>query len=144
MAMRIWSVGLNAPYFVTANFNRDVSYNGAREALRSWHLRLDRRLLGPKWQKKPAENRTQFIAYVEHLSSNLHWHLLVRPPGHVSQTEFSAAAKDAWGCLVEGGSLDIQIARSKADREKVASYCTKDLWIRENYEKFVLSTEFLS
>jgi len=68
---------MEAEYFVTANFNMGTSYEAARKTLKGWHARLDRKLLGGSWCRKAQDERTQYVAFAEHLDSNLHWHLLL-------------------------------------------------------------------
>ena len=45
---------MDADYFVTLNFNRDTKHEAARKALRAWHARVDKALLGGSWSPKPV------------------------------------------------------------------------------------------
>ncbi len=133
---------MEADYFVTANFNRDTSYEAARKALKGWHARVDKVLLGGSWSRKARAERTQFVAFVEHLESNLHWHLLLRLGEGADEQRFEQVAEGCWLRLVKSGSLDVEKIDTSADRARVANYVTKDLWRREARDGFVLSGEF--
>lgn len=140
--MAAFAEGLQPTHFVTANFNRDISYEGARQALKAWHARVDRKLLGPKWLEKPFDVRTEFLATVEHMASNPHWHLLVRPAGHAGGMTFEDVGGQVWQALQPAGSLDVRPLLTLHDMHRVSTYCVKDLVKSENYERFVLSREF--
>jgi len=44
-------------YFITANFNRDITYETAMKLLKKWHKELDRKLYGEYfWKKKPRRS----------------------------------------------------------------------------------------
>lgn len=143
-AMAGFAAGLEATHFVTANFNRDITYAGAKQALKAWHARVERKLLGPKWLGKPVEARTEFLAVIEHMSSNPHWHLLVRPASGAGRLTFEDVAEPVWQALQPAGSLDVQRLATHRDVRRTANYCAKDLAKPENYEGFVLSREFIS
>src|SRR5690349_3967746 len=69
---------------VTLMFNRPTTLEGARKDLKAWLARLDEHWLGRAWSRRPSEERTFAIAFVEHPESNLHLHVLVRIPPSVS------------------------------------------------------------
>ena len=96
-AMNEMLCDMDAEYFVTANFNRDTSYAAARKALKAWYARVDKALLGGSWSRKARNERTFFIACVEHFDSNLHWHLLLRLGDGAERQRFEAVATKSRG-----------------------------------------------
>ena len=161
-ALREMLQGEGINYFVTANLNwekklipgrnmfdrwhahltRGPEFAKARNALRQWHAEVDRSLLGSKWSKKDASERTFFAAFPEHADHNLHYHLLLRLPGEWLSEEFQLLAIDHWGRVVPGGSLDVQPLLTDEDVQNVVRYATKDFLRKDLMENFFLSTEF--
>ena len=130
---------MGAEYFVTLNFNRDTNYEAARKALKAWHAFVDKALLGGSWSRKARNERTFFIACVEHLDSNIHWHVMLRLCEGANTQRFEAVAEQCWEKLVKSGSL--KMWHLETDLEE-ARYTVKDLWRQKAIELFVLSTEF--
>ena len=130
---------MDADYFVTLNFNRDTNYEAARKALKAWHARVDKALLGGSWSRKVRNERTFFIACVEHLESNIHWHVMLRLGEGADTQRFEAVAEQRWEKLVKSGSLKMWHLVTDLDE---ARYTVKDLWRQKAIELFVLSTEF--
>ena len=128
-------------HHVTLAFNEWRSLPSARETLRQWHGRVDRALLGRSWQKRSLGCRTLFLAFAEHIDSNIHYHLLVRPASARIGYSFDIATEHAWRNLVQGGSVAVSPIY---DAIGISHYVTKDLWQSRNYENFVVSTEFVS
>lgn len=128
----------NFTHFVTLAFNRDTDINGARKTLGAWHGRLDSKLLGHRWAGRPEAERTFFIAFPEHISTNLHYHLMVRPAAG-RKCQFDDVAGVIWTGLVASGSINIQPI---TNRKKLNSYVTKELNCASSFENFVISTEF--
>jgi hypothetical protein len=127
-------------YFVTANFNTERTDTGVRQTLKRWHAKLDRRLLGGRWQKK-IEQRTLFVACCENAATNVHWHMMVKVT-EKGQQQFDTTAAALWENEVASGTMDVQRLATKEDELKAASYATKGLWLAKGIESFVLSTEF--
>ena len=141
-ALRNWLCELNPNYFVTTNFNRDTTFEGARHCLRHWHGCVDRKLLGKNWCKKPNVARTFFIGFAEHPDSNLNYHLLLRVPDSEKHQTFEKIAADYWTRIVASGSLDLQKLNTDHELRIKSRYATKDLWLDELLEQFVISSEF--
>lgn len=130
---------LDGNYFVTLTFNpsktlpsstsrgnyNNWSVDKAVDALKHWHARLDRKLLGPDWRKSTKnEMRSEFIAFVEHPNSNIHWHLILKlhsPNENVFLTE----AEAIWEKLVPSGTVDIKPIRTSEDNLDFSGYCSK-------------------
>ncbi len=141
-AIRQFISARNSDFFVTANFNRDTNIESARNALKSGGARIDRRLVGKHWSKKPVEERIFFYAAPEHIHSNLHWHIMLSVPDEDKKKHFKWIAANYWKQLVPSGSMDIQLITSAADNAKASSYVAKELWRQENIDAFLISTEF--
>lgn len=78
--MRCWLHSRSQGYthFVTLSTNDPMKNDEASYGLlRAWDARVNRALLGPKWQKRPDE-RIVWFACLEGLDSACHWHLLFR------------------------------------------------------------------
>jgi hypothetical protein len=91
-------------HFTTLVFNRDITANGARHFLRELHARLDRKTLGTDWAKMdPITERLFSISFMEHPTSNLHWHMLWRSTQH--EAELKEAMPAFWEKLVPSGNV---------------------------------------
>ncbi len=141
-AVRDFSIDQNVGYFITANFNRVTNDAAARKTLKAWHAHVDKQLLGGSWSKKTSGVRTFFLAYVEHLNSNMHWHLLLRLGANADDDRFVEVAADCWQTLVRSGSMDVRKLNTDADKARAASYATKELWRDDALVRFIVSTEF--
>ena len=127
--------GLDGDYFVTAVFNRQVGMAGAEASLQHWYNCMNRKLYGKKkWFNLAAEDRLQYVAVAENVSSNLHWHMVVKAGGKVPGWKFKMAATHYWEKYNKSGSMDVQKMMTAQDKEKVAYYVTKDTWQAVNYD----------
>lgn len=143
-AIRSMVCELEPNYFVTANFNREMTFEGAKRCLRHWHACIDHARLGTKWSKKPSDDRVFFFAFAEHPDTNLHYHLILRAPRLLDRPCFEALAPQVWERVVKGGSLDVQELKTELDVARVSTYATKDLWQDRLLEQWVLSSEFMT
>ncbi len=136
---RDWLDSFQFNYFVTAVFNCQTSEQSAKSALKKWHSRVDRQLLGPKWSCKATSERTFFVAFEEHPDSNRHYHLML----HSNQpTTFEEVAETTWLKIVPSGALDVQPLATNADKMRTTAYATKGLWQKQSLNNFIVSTEF--
>lgn len=153
--LRFWLESLKPTHFITFNFNTDVTLISARRALKRFHAKLDRALHGRRFHLLSSEERTFFVAFPEHVNSNLHYHALLRTNSY----DFSLMAPKIWKQVVPSGDLhnatdDVSgttlieawadgLAPAPmrcSDVQTVADYVTKDAF--QHYEHFVISTEF--
>ena len=118
---------------ITSIFNGPTSLASGQKALRGFHARLDRALLGRNWQRQPAEQRSFCIWQPEHIASNLHYHGCMRIP-QGKEEKFLTIAQGIWKKLVPSGAMDINPI---TDISGWAHYITK-----EAVEGFIISTEF--
>jgi hypothetical protein len=128
-------------FFVTANLNRATNWLGAKNALRHWHRKTDKELLGAGWQRRKSQ-KMFFIACCEGGETNLHWHILLKVKKG-RHAKFTDMAEGFWKQIIPSGSMDVQIIPSKEDAERVIRYATKDFWRSTEIEQFVLSSEFV-
>jgi hypothetical protein len=142
LAMSRMLQDMDAGYFVTANFNRCTNITAARNALKAWHARMDKALLGGSWSRKCDAERTFFIGFAEHFDSNLHWHLMLRLGDKADRRVFEQKAATCWDKLVTSGCMDVKKIDTCDDTRRIANYVTKDLWHDEARNGFVVSTEF--
>lgn len=156
--LRDWLLEQPFTHFVTFNFNRDETLASATAKIRLWHAGVDRQLLGKRFNKTPAEKRTFFYAFFEHIDTNLHAHALLICP----DDRFNPIAKAVWKRLVPSGDLHIgndqadinhgvtlpvdlhQPITSPEGREYAVRYALKEQWKAENYQHFILSSAFLN
>lgn len=117
-----WIADLKPDLYVTFVFNTAMTLRTAQDRLEAFQARVDRKLLGPKWQDK-SDNRTRYIAFAEKVDSNIHIHAVFQVPTGESR-EFAAAAPAFWKALAPAGNLDIQ---DVTHAEGVADYITKEI-----------------
>lgn len=137
-------------FFVTLNLNLpNASIQTGFNKLKQFHGHLDRALLGKYWHRKPYDERTLFMAFPEHIESNLHYHLFVRVKND-NKMDFCIEAPKAWKEVTTSGSIEIgnrengQILDSELDRIKTAWYSTKNIWNDNCRENFVISSQFIN
>jgi hypothetical protein len=99
-----WLVSFDVDWFITLNFNRPISIEGARHQFKEWLGRVDRSLLGPKWHRKPSSERTFAVATIENPDRNTHLHLLLKfpPKAQLSRSEILTKVYDNWKKLNPG------------------------------------------
>ncbi|OUR75553.1 hypothetical protein A9Q83_17195 [Alphaproteobacteria bacterium 46_93_T64] len=121
-----WLAEKDWDYFVTLATNKspnslhnDSLVSWANKQLHNWHARMDRKFLGPKWQNK-KDQRIEFVAFLEHADSNIHWHLMVKlhaPKHDIFESEASAT----WLSIVPSGSVITKCANK--DDTANATFC---------------------
>jgi hypothetical protein len=100
-------------------------------------------LLGKYYYKKPANRRIFSICFPERLESNFHYHGVFRVPSTLQST-FETTAMLEWFKVCRSGELTIrQISDAEAIKE-ATDYCLKEIYKIQNYENFVLSSQFWS
>ena len=132
-------------YFVTLATNHStLSQQAMRDRLKIWDARMNRFLVGPKWNNRPDE-RLVWFAFLEKAAVNPHCPLLVElDPAPQSATardrqkRFEIEAKLNWEGLVKSGDVDV---KAVAD-QRVIEYCSKELWRDEAFKALVCSREF--
>ncbi len=136
-------------HFVTLTYNQTDFYKPrqtlaiARDKLKHFHAKLDDKLLGSSWYKKPREERTFFIAFPEKIATNMHYHLLMRLHKRHEET-FKAAASNIWKSIVRSGTFDCQAFDTAPNPEGFLSYASKEQGKALNFNNSIISTEFLN
>ena len=115
----------------------------ARDKLKHFHAKLDDKLLGGNWHKKPREERTFFMAFPEKVATNMHDHLLMRLNKQHEET-FNAVASDIWTSIVQSGTFDCQAFDTAPDPKGYLSYVTKEQYRTLNFDHIIISNEFLN
>lgn len=129
-------------FFVTLIFNRDLTAETCRRKLKTLCARIDRLLLGRNWYKTKSHKRTRGFAVLEHIHSNIHWHLLIILPAtasHLSAPALEQIIMGFWLELVPSGSCSVKAIYSA---EGAAAYAGKELSDPESYRHFVILSEF--
>ena len=143
-AMRLFTVSLDPAYFVTANFNvPNMSLSQSRNALCEFDKRMNRRFYNKKFCHQQASDRLFFIAFPEHINSNLHYHLLTRVPQQL-KPRFEIYAAYEMKRVIPSASLQVDKLRTAADVRKASYYACKETFKIENYDNFIFSTEFMN
>lgn len=134
-------------YFITANFNKQMSLNAAQSNLIEWHRKLDKYLLGRNFYK-PTKNelRTICVACAEHVDSNIHWHFLVQRGDDcgsarlaLNHSMFGIRAALLWGETIAGGKMDVQNIDSRGGgKRRLANYMTKEFGHKEYAENILI------
>ena len=141
-AMRLFTVNLDPAYFVTANFNvPNMTLKQSRDALCEFDKRMNRRFYNKKFCHQQASDRLFFIAFPEHINSNLHCHLLTRVPQQL-KPRFEIYAAYEFKKVIPSASLRVDKLRTSDDIRKASYYACKENFKIENYDNFIISTEF--
>jgi hypothetical protein len=99
---------LNPALAITLAFNRDTTPACAARDLKHLHARLDRMVLGRSWAKR-SDDRSSYVAVIEHVDTNLHIHLALScAPEFVER--FAAAVAGIWNEMVPTGSVEVKRA----------------------------------
>lgn len=93
---------------ITLAFNRDTTPAGAAKDLKHLHARLDRLVLGRLWSKR-VNDRSIYVAVIEHVDTNLHIHLALScAPESVER--IAATVEGIWKEIIPTGSVKVRDA----------------------------------
>ena len=93
-------------YAITLGFHRDTTPADAIQKTRRLHAMLERAALGTAWLKR-VDERSSYIAVLEHVDTNLHVHLaLTCGAKHLACIE--TAVGGAWKKLVPSGTIKLK------------------------------------
>ncbi|SDR49874.1 hypothetical protein SAMN05519103_04010 [Rhizobiales bacterium GAS113] len=145
-AFRSWLETGRFDFFVGLAINdQSVGPRRARDLVREWNARMDRRIVGKQWLRRPDE-RMFALHVLEKPGSNPHWHSLIRlePPEPdrwpVQARKLQEYAELEWRKLIKSGTVDVQqITRTP---EFVARYIAKELAGEIQFREFILPDEF--
>jgi hypothetical protein len=151
--LREWLSNWPFSRFVTLTLNepgtgvsRSISSTAAhmRERLYQFDARMNRRLLGKDWQRRP-DNRIFYFFAPEKLAQNPHWHGVVYFYGAVGdelkrqEAIFDRRAPSIWKDLAPKGSVDV---KAIDDLPGGIGYIAKMQWLRVNYDHCIFPDEF--
>lgn len=124
----------------TVNFNCRSSVLTAKKKLGDLCQRFDRHHIGRRYLKKSGA-RTLVIGFPEHVSSNIHFHCLVR---HNLKCDLTYKTKQSlleywWKGLLPSGTVHCQAAY---DPEGAARYSTKEYFRADRFHDAFLSSDF--
>jgi hypothetical protein len=125
------------------NKERKLSINAARRLLRLFDAEINKYFLGKYYYKKPSCRRILSLLFPENIDSNLHYHGVFYVPKEFHD-EFEKIAILTWLKVNKSGSLKIRPLLTKADIHQATDYCIKNIYVFQNYEQYVLSSEFWS
>lgn len=131
---------------LTVSWNRDTPLPVATRHLKALHALVDRRLLGPRYARKPRDQRTPAVFVYEGLSQGgfVHAHSLwrVRDRRHLLPFArlFPGERGGVWNQIVEGGSYKLDL---NDDPRVFAGYALKGQHPGSAEDQIVWSTDFL-
>ena len=115
-----------------------------RDRLRQFDARMNHKLIGRDWQRRPDNRMFHFFA-PEKIITNPHWHGLVCFFGaegdELARQEevFDRYAGAIWSDLVPKGSTNVQAI---FDLPGGIEYVAKTLWDEVNFDQCILPDEF--
>jgi hypothetical protein len=118
-----------------------LSIERARRDIGMLLARIDRRLLGTRFHKKP-DLRTNGVFFFEHVDRNLHAHALIRvQPGWLLDFHrlFPKDRGGAWNDIVPSGSYSLQII---TDDWGAAGYAVKGQFLGADERMTVWAEDF--
>jgi len=137
------ALSLAPTHNIDFNFNRERSIEGSKEEINFFHAGIERKILGKYFYRKPARERIKSICFIEHIDSNLHYHGLVHIPKHY-HSKFNNQAIKTWLKICPSGWLEITPIPTEPEIFIKSNYAHKEIFKLQNYENFVLHSEFWS
>lgn len=88
---------------------------------------------GKRWARYPPHLRLRALAFLEHPTTNPHWHTLIAGPPEIiaAVLEHSAAI---WGGLIRNGHGDVELVRNLKASSR---YVTKEMWQDWSFDSYV-------
>ena len=124
-------------------YNKEKALLRRRDELKLFHASLERKLLGKYFYRKPAKDRIKSICFPEHIDSNVHYHGIFSIPKRYHD-KFTNLAIMSWLKICKSGHLEILPLITDDQRIGKINYCHKEIFKLQNYESFVLHSEFWS
>jgi len=132
-ALLQWISDSGCNWCLTLNPNRGLPLSTETGIIRQAFDDTDRELIGPRYRFKDARRRQLGFVFAEHVRSNLHFHIALRPGDSDSLSEQRRHAErlaENWWMRVPSGSFNIAEATSE---EGWARYITKEIY-RQDFE----------
>lgn len=124
-------------------YNKEKALLRRRGQLNLFHANIERKLLGKYFYKKPAKDRIKSICFPEHINTNVHYHGIFSIPKRY-HAKFTNLAILSWLRICKSGHLEILPLITDDQRIGKIDYCHKEIFKLQNYENFVLASEFWS
>lgn len=153
VALREWLSQWPFSRFVTLTLNEpgmgalrqaETTASHMRDRLYQFDARMNRKLIGRDWQKRPDNRMFHFFA-PEKLTTNPHWHGVVgfyKAHGDELRRQekiFDRHTGNIWGDLVPKGSTDVKPIN---DLPGGIDYVAKTLSIQVNFDHCIFQDEF--
>jgi hypothetical protein len=128
--------------FVTLKPNDpEITKYRVRRLLRYFHASIDRKCMGNYYYRAPLTERSLSIGFVEHINSEIHYHLMMRvQPRYLPRFEIYGG--QIWKQICPSGTSKLCKISTRFDLERISAYVRKETFKAENYENFVITTEF--
>lgn len=161
-ALRGWLEQDTFTHFITlATHDPLCSPQKGKELLDRWGQRMDRAMIGKRWNKRREAMGCEWIAFAEGLKSEFHWHVLFRispdlnaeRKSTLSRALAASHGKGPRGSVLRG--LEWQAhenwtnVASKGDAvtrtigvKGVVNYCTKGLIVPQASAEYVVSAGY--
>ncbi|MBU4136432.1 MAG: hypothetical protein KJ690_08470 [Alphaproteobacteria bacterium] len=132
-ALLAWINDSGCNWCLTLNPNRELPLGTEVGIVRAAFDDTDRDLLGPRYRFKDARRRQLGFVFAEHLRSNLHFHIALRPGDTDSLEDQRRRAEHlarSWATRVPGGTTEVAEATCE---EGWSRYITKEIY-RPDFE----------
>jgi hypothetical protein len=114
--------------------------------LRTLTAYAERRVLGPRFHKKPSEQRLEALFVFEGIGSyNIHAHSLWWPPKHLWWSFlklFPRKRSGLWDWIVPTGSYDVKLLTSAGSNEEFTGYILKQQGRNSEADTMLWASEF--
>lgn len=135
-----WMEQSGCNWCLTLNPNRSHAQGTEMEIIRRALADADKTLLGARFKKVDGRKRLLAFVAAEHLHSNLHFHLALRPglsAPHDVELDRVRTLAEAWSKRVSSGSFQIEPV---SNSEGWGRYISKEMW--RNETEIMLSSMF--
>lgn len=124
-------------------YDKEKALQRRRDQIKLFHASIERKLLGKYVYRKPAKERIKSICFPEHIDTNVHYHGIFSIPKRY-HVKFANLAIMTWLKICKSGHLEILPLTTHEQRLGKINYCHKEIFTLQNYENFVLYSEFWS
>jgi hypothetical protein len=132
-ALTDWAFRSGCQWAITLNPNRSLSLKTELNSIRKAFREADELLLGHRYRRKDGRRRHLGFIFAEHIDSNLHFHLIVRPGLDCDPSAGAARCNllvDRWARRVPSGT---SMVKDAADPCGWSRYITKEIY-RPDFE----------
>ena len=123
--------------------HQKISLPAAYRKIKQFDAQVHQEFLGKYFYKKPDNRRIFSICFPERINKNFHYHGVFRVPASL-QGNFETTAMLEWRRVCSSGDLVIRPINDADAIEQATDYCLKEIYKIQNYEHFVLSSQFWS